>query len=321
MKRRSLPILLSFLALPTLQAHAEEKLTDRLSLTGLVETEAVYADTNGESSSDITLATLELGLEAQVNEWISAQLLLLYEEDGTDGIEVDEAFVTLTPERLPLFVDMGRYTQPFGAFPSAMISDPLTLELGETKQQAGVNLGYADETVLASLSAYKGDVQNTGKDEINTLVAMTSFNGEEGDFRWDVGASWTNNIGDSDTLQEDYEETNDLVGGWSAYLAAGMGDFCLIAEYLGATEEFEDGERTGKKPTAWNTELAWDMPSPLSVAVRVGGADDYEVEHHYGGTAAWELAENATIGLEYLRITNNDDTDTDQVTMQLAAGF
>ncbi|ANT64388.1 LbtU family siderophore porin [Prosthecochloris sp. CIB 2401] len=321
MKRHSLPILLSFLTIPALQAQAEQKLTDRLSLTGLVETEAAYSDTEGESSSDITLATLELGLEAQVNDWISAQLLLLYEEDGTDGIEVDEAFVTLTPEGLPLFVDMGRYTQPFGAFPSTMISDPLTLELGETKQQAGVNLGYADETFLASLSVYKGDVQKTGKDEVNTLVAMTSFNGEEGDFRWDIGASWTNNIGDSDTLQEDDKETSDLVGGWSAYLATGMGEFCLMAEYLGATEEFEDGSNTGKKPAAWNTELAWDMPSPLSVAVRVGGADDYEVERHYGGTVAWELAEGATVGLEYLRIGKVDDTDTDQVTMQLAAEF
>jgi hypothetical protein len=55
-----------------------------LSFSGAVEVEAGFENGYGdEKTSDITLATVELGLEAKLSEWARATVVLLWEEDDT----------------------------------------------------------------------------------------------------------------------------------------------------------------------------------------------------------------------------------------------
>jgi len=44
--------------------------------------EAAY--NSEEEATDLSLATFELGLDAQVADWLSPHAMLLYEEDGDD---------------------------------------------------------------------------------------------------------------------------------------------------------------------------------------------------------------------------------------------
>jgi hypothetical protein len=56
---------------------------ERLTLSGLVEVEAVAAeDFTGNTSSDISLATVEIGLDASLSPWAGAHLVFLHE--GSD---------------------------------------------------------------------------------------------------------------------------------------------------------------------------------------------------------------------------------------------
>ena len=88
---------LACITVPALPAHAGQKIGDNIELSGLVEVEASYSEADGDDSSDIVLAELELGIDAEITDWFSAHILFLYEEDETDGIEVDKAFASITP--------------------------------------------------------------------------------------------------------------------------------------------------------------------------------------------------------------------------------
>lgn len=323
----SLACLGVFLAAPSFAAENEpekKEFIKGLSFSGLVEVEAAY--NSEEEATDLSLATFELGLEAQVTDWLSAHALLLYEEDGDDELIVDEAYLRMKKEDSPFFAEAGRMTQAFGNFATGMISDPLTLELGETKHHATLRVGYEADPVTASIAVLKGDLQKTGKDDINTIVASIGAAGEVNDsFSYGIGVSYISNIGDTDGLQESWElsgdETADFVAGYSIYGIAGFGDFEFRAEYLSAAEKFSDGGMNGLKPQAYNFEIGYDFPFPLHFALRYAGAEDYGVEKQYGATLAYDLAEQATVAVEYLRQKDDDLKKTDMVTLQLAMGF
>lgn len=326
MKKQTLKkilVLLACFAVPAMTAHAGQKIADNIELSGLVEVEASYVDTEEGDTSDIVLATLELGIDAEITDWFSTHILFLYEEGETDGIEVDEAFASITPGDSGLFIDAGRFAQSIGSFPSSMITDPLTLDLGETTQKSAVALGWGNDNVEALVSVYNGDVQKTDEDHINTWVGALNLNGEVNGLSLEAGVSYTNNFADSDTLVDDFPtgETDHFVGGYSGYVVVGFDSVQLSGEYMAAAEEFNDGDRAGTKPTAYNLELFWDAPSPLGLAFRYAGADEFDVDHQYGVTLSYDLYDGVAIGAEYLHNDIGDDENEDIVTVQLAAEF
>lgn len=324
---KKLLVFLACIAMPALPVHAGRKIADNIELSGLVEVEAGYSGTDADDTdaSDIVLATLELGIDAEITDWISAHVLFLYEEDETDGIEVDEAFASFTPGDSGLYLDAGRFAQNFGSFPSSMITDPVTLDLGETTQTSSVAIGWGNDNVDASLGVYRGDVRETDQDHINTWVGALNLNGEVDNMSIEAGVSYTNNIAGSDGLSGDFEglswETDDLVGGYSGYIVVGFDSVRLSGEYLAATETFTDGDRAGMKPAAYNVEFAWDAPSPLAFAARVAGGEEFDVDSQYGATVSYDLYEGVALAAEYLRNNNSDDSSEDIFTVQLAAEF
>ncbi len=253
----------------------KSSITKGLAFGGLVEVEANYQDpSDSKATSDLTLATLELGLEAKVNPWLTAYGVLLYEQgENSDNILVEQAYIRMKSESSPFFAEVGRLTQSFGSFESSMISDPMTLELGESKLHASVKAGYEADGITGSLSVFKGDVQKAGESEINSLVAASAgrkrltasamASAPPGPITWPIPM-------DSRTVLL-IKKTTDFVGGWSANAIAGYGAFELRGEYLGACDSFTDGEYGGKQPSAWSVEAGYDFEAPFSLAVRYEG--------------------------------------------------
>ncbi len=71
---------------------------DIFELEGLIEVEASrVSPQQGGSTSDVNVATVELGVGAKVNPWVEAEILLLYEEetDNDGDLNVDTALITL----------------------------------------------------------------------------------------------------------------------------------------------------------------------------------------------------------------------------------
>lgn len=124
--------------------------SDAYHLGGVVEVEAGFVNEDDSAmgdSSDIALATVEIGLDAKLNKNVEAQIVLLY-EDGED-FTVDEGTITLTGP-YGEFITAGKMYVPFGMFNSHFISDPLTLELGETNESA-ILIGYGNDVFDVSL--------------------------------------------------------------------------------------------------------------------------------------------------------------------------
>ena len=81
---------------------------------------------------------------------------------------------------------------------------------------------------------------------------------------------------------------------------------------------------TGKRPEAWNIELAWMPTEKVQLAARYEEANNFQDDvKRYGATASYGLHEHAVVALEYLRSVADvamDDT-VDVVTAQLALEF
>jgi hypothetical protein len=321
------------------------KWTDKITLSGAVEVEASYEDIDfddpsaeDEDSSDITLATVELGVDVDIIKHVKGHVLFLWEEDDTEPVDLDEGIIRIDGEDVvPLFVDAGKLYVPFGYFESHFISDPLTLELGETRETAVV-AGFKNDWGNLCAGAFNGDIDETGEDNhIESFVASGIFTLPEKTvpgLGFMAGVSWISNIADSDNLQDedgvDGASIKDYVGGLSAFISASLMDkFFLEAEYLGATEEFEAGELSfdgGKafEPKTWNIELACLITEDLEVGVRYEGSDDcgtFLPERQYGGVITYGIFESTSLSLEYLHGEFENDDKRNLLTAQFAIEF
>ena len=311
-----------------------EALSKKLSLSGLLELEAAWARIEGgDESSDLALATAQIGVEALINDYISGHIILLHEEGEDQSVVVDEAVITLgcSSSFCPGDFSLagGKMYLPFGKFNSHFISDPLTLELGETNNTA-LYVGWAvAERVDLKVGVFSGETDTFGdNDTIDSWVASLEGTPFEG---LTLGASYISDLAESDNgLVTDADLYTSSVPGAAVYLTAAFGSFTLEGEYVTATRSFDapvvdaGEDLTGKKPSAWNAELALAPNDRWEVAVKAEGADDFQDDlHRYGAVVSYGLFQNTVVGLEYLL---NDQKSGDEerahiVTAQLAFEF
>ena len=142
-------------------AHADNQY--EIEISGIVEIQASGGRAiNGAANSDITLATVEIALDSVITDHVSTHLLLLHEENGR-RLEIDEGTITLSHlGDLPIAMTAGQMYLPFGSFESHLVSDPLTLEIGETREsviQFGTTIGNA----YGAIYSFKGETSQQGK--------------------------------------------------------------------------------------------------------------------------------------------------------------
>ncbi len=316
---------------------------DRVTFSGLVEVGAWYADGPRGVDKDITLSTVELGMEAQVSPWVNAHGLLLFEEDVTEPMEVDEAIITLAnTEVSPWSLAAGRMYVPFGHYESALISDPLTLEIGETRETA-LQFGYEGDGFLVLAWVANGETRRRGGKGIGPYgvqIGAVHGGGASG-VRYSAGLSWTRNIADSNRLQEAVFDKDALtrdVPGVGGYAVVGKGPSTFVGEYVAALRPFDIadldfGGRTAQ-PAAINLEFDYGR--------RIGGREaQFAIAWQQTREAlALELPEmrllaavsvgiykNTTLALEYAHEEDYETDDggsggrTDILTLQLALEF
>lgn len=310
------------------------EIAERVTFGGLVEVEASMDrnDKDGDTS-DVVLATVELGFDAEVHERVAAHVLLLWEEDDTDPINMDEGTIEIALIDGVTFTG-GKFYIPFGVFNSHFVSDPLTLELGETNESA-LMLSYGTDLFEASAGIFNGSVNDAGDEELQDHFASLTVRPIEG---VEAGAYYTSNIADSDGVSADAGSGGMLssatlaetVGGWGAFVSLAYGPVTLDAEYITASERFNaadlDGNTSGKgdKPQAYNVELAYNVNDRFEVAAKVeGGRDFFDFpETQYGVAASYGLFENVAVAVEFLHGEFTDENVTrDLATVQVAAEF
>lgn len=136
-------------------AFADDGKQLSIAFDGLIEIEASHSSPYvGGSSSDIIVATAELGASVKVNDQVSAGISLLYEEDDTD-LEVDVAILTYSPADANWSITAGQLYVPFGSYQTNMVSDPLTLEIGETRETVA-QLDIESASITAAIYLFNG---------------------------------------------------------------------------------------------------------------------------------------------------------------------
>jgi predicted outer membrane lipoprotein len=316
---------------------------ERIEMSGLVEVEASYVDGPDGSESDLAVATVELGLEAQVTPWVNAHVLFLHEEDADDPIEIDEAIVTIAnPDASPFSIAAGRMYVPFGNFDSALVSDPLTLEIGETRETA-VQLGWLANGFHALAYGFNGDANDGGSAQIDGYGLSLGYSREaEGDgLSFNAGLSWISKLADSNSLQETVTDPDSLanaVTGWSTHATLHWHTFTLIGEYLSATDNFDaadlDFNGADARPSAWNLEVDYGFGiagREAEVAVAWQGTDEALAlelpEQRWLAALSVGIYDQTSLSIEYAHDQDygvhdgGSGEDSDTVTLQLAVEF
>jgi hypothetical protein len=327
-------------------------LENRITFSGLLEFGAAYHSTDMnegsfEHDSDLCMTTVELAIAAEVNDWVSAEMVLLYEdptfEEETGSLDVDEAVITIANEDVtPAFLKAGKMFVPFGAlfehFPDdPLIDAPLTLLLGEISEKA-LLIGAEYEGFTVSTYAFNGDVEEAGGGDnvIESYGFDANYAFEDEDMGLDllVGGSYISNLfegGAQDALED--LDIDDYVGGAAAYFHVGYLDFFFDAEYMAATDTVglltEAGLLEGKinNIEVWNFELGYNYNwwRNLEITLKYAGSNDcYALgfpRDRYGINFNQEIFDNTVLSIGYMYDEYDDDnTDEERNSRDLVFG-
>ncbi len=305
-------------------------LNNNIYFSGALEIVYQYVNhkdrTNKDSDSDSSLSVgkAELGVEAKINEWVTAGMLLKAEDVGTggnDNVFIDEALVTIkNEEKSPFYFVVGKRGQPFGRFNTSTISDPITKDAYEvcaTGVTVGITPGFY--SLDFSLTVYKGEhvidqVSNIGSapgrnpgytDDkgVNSYIMALSMSPLEG---FTIGAAFDSEPGDN--------SRNNTVNAFAEFSRSGL---TLDVEYFAATKRevyVADGKRY--RENAWSVGLAYRVLNPLELAFRyekfnndrAAATGDFDYTYVIG--ANYDLFENVRLMAEYRRLQEKDGGDS-----------
>ena len=329
-----------------LEAKAEKSgglgdLGENLTFSGAIELDYSYTDpsdttaVDSDSTSDLNIGTVQLGVEAQFHECVTGNFVLKGEnlDDTDNNVFWDEATITIQKEGFPLYFVGGKRGQPFGVFNSHLISDPITkdYEIVET----GATLGFTPDFFGLDISAtaYKGETigiarnSSTGyaaTDDVESYIASISIAPVEG---LSLSAYYNSEPGDG--------ARNKTAGGAIEYQ---IGMFTFDAEYIGALNKEKASTGVEQKESAWFGAIACQVTDPLEIAARyeaydddLSGDTDGTLEKRYSIGANYKLFEKdnfvTTVMVEYRGSHNekpagstHDDT-VDEFFAKLAIEF
>ncbi|MDH5179073.1 MAG: LbtU family siderophore porin [Gammaproteobacteria bacterium] len=307
---------------------------DRITVSGLLEAE--YGQTSvdgGASESDIVLATVELAFEAKLNDKVSTHLSFLYEE-GDTTYEVDEGYIAYNMGGFT--IKMGQMYVPFGSYETNVISDPLTLEIGETRDSALMLEGEAGSLQYAAY-LFNGVTLKTGSEEAVDKMGLRLAFVKEG---MDIGVDYISNIADTATVSSNVTSTPAIqteVSGMVLHANLTFGSLHVIFENL-TSDKFDAADLSfkgnGAELSATNMEVGYDfnmggMESTFAVAMQTTEeASGLGLpESRMLIALSMKLQKDTALSFEYA--TSSDysiadggtGADSTSITAQLAVGF
>lgn len=266
----------------------------------------------GDTTQRLYLKDFDLSVSAEVDEIFTAGGTL--KRDGDEGdIEVDDAFVTAALAG-DVSITGGLLYLPFGVFETNMISDPLTLDLGEKRDPAVVVEGSAD-ALHGAIYVYQRDAgEEPDNDRINGYGTSVGYAVEGAASGFSVTVGYISDVWE---LSE--------APGFSASAGGNLGDATVLVEHVGALEELMDG----MQPSAFMVELGYSLENILgSDAVAAIG---YQSTREASGIELPEsrtivglsagITDNTSVAFEWRRDEDYGGDSTDLATAQFTVEF
>jgi hypothetical protein len=297
-------------------------LSDKLTFSGAIELDYSYADdsntgdnTVNDSTSDLDIGTVELGIEAAFHEYVTGTFILKGENLDTDSNTFwDEATISIQKEEFPIYFVGGKRGQPFGVFESHLINDPITQDCYEIAK-TGATIGYTAEPLGVDISAtiYKGEAlmahlveagygfeRNNSPtyaetDDVSSYIGNITISPIEA---LTVAAFYDSEPGDG--------ERNTTAGVMFHYE---ISNITLDTEYITALKRekhFTDNKRY--KESAWFMAVAFQAMEPLEIAARYEAFDD-----DITGEQDGHLTDRYSIGFTYTLFENDSFAPTSWV--------
>ncbi len=336
---------------------AEESPEQKIKFSGTIGLEGSYNKSEPKAGKDVESdglsASADLGIDVNIDKNVKGFVGLTWEDNDDDSysLEIDEAYLKLGGnDAMPLFFRAGKMYVPFGKFETNMISDPLTLEIGETRGSAG-ELGVNFAGFYLSGYAFNGVEDREGEDDTtDNFGGSIGYAYESDAFSIEIGGSYINNLyeagGLADRIAEQREEyleisTNeylslkDYVPGAAAYLVLKAAGFSLFGEYVVMLKDPEIEKNDGTDTTttkidamkAWNVEAGYTFniagkETTLGAAYQgVKNADDFLPETRYMGVLNVGILENTTFALQYAQDEFENDDKAKSITAKVEIEF
>jgi hypothetical protein len=186
---------------------------NNVELGGVVEMEAQNISQDGSpDESDIYVATVELGIAAKINDWTEAEIVMLYEDDGDNDLDIDTAIVRISDPDSIWFLNAGLFGLPFGNFSTSLVSDPITLDAAETYDSA-VEFGIYKESFNLSAYVFKGDQQS----EIGNYGIALTYGREYDNYTFNSSLGWINDLSESDSVVDNGLTMTNKASAWTAF--------------------------------------------------------------------------------------------------------
>lgn len=291
------------------------KLVDEVDFGLEADLEYEYEDFGNEATSEFTFDNVEVSLDG---EWWSGEIGIKYQTDQGSALKVEAASLRIGgTQRWPWFSVVGRTVVPFAEFDALFVTDPMTMVVGETDEDA-IIVGLADDSLEGATAIFRGPSE--AKDP--GIVASASIRAAE-DVR--VGLGWSSDLTRSAELREIHEDRIDdrlsqgadpeelggsttawdPVMGLGASLSIERGELLLQLAHVTALESFDPGYlKNGiARPAAWNFEVGVRPMPRWLLAGRLETSHDLPQNPttQYGAAVEYRMAEPVGIALEYLR--------------------
>jgi len=298
-----------------------------------------HSQYEGSTQYSTSLNTAELDIAAFLNDWAQAFMSYDYQDmpsssgtrDPQNEIYLSRGYATIgNLSKSPIYASIGQMYVPFGRYNSLMLTTTETTSLARILSTTTV-LGFSQNGFSAQAFTY-----NTQQGEQNSFIneggANISYSSTDSSHPYQIGASYTTNISDSQGMQDngsdaafqgfainDYDSPS--TPAYDLYGSMGIGDFTLIGEYISATKHFSDDalqfNDTGAKPKALQAELDYSTTinnKPTSFGIMFSQTWQALAlnlpKNSYNVVANTSIWRDTVESIEYSYNTNYGDTDT-----------
>lgn len=307
----------------TIQQASESPIT----VSGSAEFLATGSNLPDDSTeSDLDVDSVELTIDAAVNEYMTLSTTLKYEDDGEDqDFFVDEAIISISTADNPWSLIAGRTATPFAVVNGNAWTDPLTDDLTDNTDDL-LYIGFDQGIFSAGGYLFKGQSDESNVENLGLNAALTFDNGLA------MGVGYLNNIRNTDPFQADSLTDGDKVSASRINLSYEIETLALSAEYL-KTESFK--ELAGRPQVAvWHLSADYGthvFGAPGNLSLGYSKTDDAELLTDGGDNlfahsrvtlgASRELHENAELIVELVKEEDYAGDDIDTLNLVLSTSF